>query len=97
VLAFDLAEKYRTITIVMADGSIGQMMEPAELPPMRPIKTEKPDWAVTGADPRSRPAFPFLDLYQSGRGRGLQLPVDADLESHPGKRDSLPRILPGRC
>jgi 2-oxoglutarate/2-oxoacid ferredoxin oxidoreductase subunit alpha len=36
VLAFDLAEKYRTIAIVMADGSIGQMMEPAELPPMRP-------------------------------------------------------------
>lgn len=52
VLAFDLAEKYRTIAIVMADGSIGQMMEPAELPPMRPIKTERPEWAVTGAEGR---------------------------------------------
>jgi 2-oxoglutarate ferredoxin oxidoreductase subunit alpha len=52
VMAFDLAEKYRTIAIVMADGSIGQMMEPAELPPMRPIRTEKPDWAVTGAQGR---------------------------------------------
>ncbi|MGB9674005.1 MAG: 3-methyl-2-oxobutanoate dehydrogenase subunit beta, partial [Anaerolineales bacterium] len=29
VLAFDLAEKYRTITFVIADGNIGQMMEPA--------------------------------------------------------------------
>ncbi len=49
VLSFDLAEKYRCITIVLADGSIGQMMEPAELPEMRPVRKERPDWAVTGA------------------------------------------------
>jgi 2-oxoglutarate ferredoxin oxidoreductase subunit alpha len=49
VLAFDLAEKYRSIAVVMADGSIGQMMEPAELPDMRPLRTTRPDWAVTGA------------------------------------------------
>lgn len=49
VLSFDLAEKYRCITIVMADGSIGQMMEPAELPEMQPVRKERPDWAVTGA------------------------------------------------
>jgi len=48
VLAFDLAEKYRNICIVMADGSIGQMMEPAELPPMRPLRTITPDWATDG-------------------------------------------------
>ncbi|MCX8062913.1 MAG: 3-methyl-2-oxobutanoate dehydrogenase subunit VorB [Anaerolineales bacterium] len=54
VLAFDLAEKYRTIVFIMADGNIGQMMEPAELPPMRPIKTEYPDWAVRGAMGRER-------------------------------------------
>ena len=52
VLAFDLAEKYRAIAIVMADGSIGQMMEPAELPEMRPLPTSRPDWAVTGAEGR---------------------------------------------
>ncbi len=51
VLAFDLADKYRTIAMVVADGSIGQMMEPAELPPMRPLRTpaERPEWALTGA------------------------------------------------
>lgn len=54
VLAFDLAEKYRAITVVMADGSIGQMMEPAELPPMQPVKTTRPDWAVAGAEGRER-------------------------------------------
>ncbi len=47
--AFDLAEKYRTVVIVVADGNIGQMMEPAEMPPMREIKTDRPDWALTGA------------------------------------------------
>lgn len=54
VLAFDLAEKYRAIVIVMADGNIGQIMEPAELPPMRPLRTEHPDWAVRGALGRER-------------------------------------------
>lgn len=49
VLAFDLAEKYRSITAVLLDGSLGQMMEPAELPEMRPVKTTFPDWAVRGA------------------------------------------------
>ena len=49
--AFPLAEKYRTIVIVAADGSLGQMMEPAEMPPMRPPLTEaeRGDWAVRGA------------------------------------------------
>ncbi len=48
-MAFDLAEKYRSIVIIMIDGNIGQMMEPTEMPPMRPLKTEYPDWAVRGA------------------------------------------------
>jgi 2-oxoglutarate ferredoxin oxidoreductase subunit alpha len=46
--AFDLAEKYRAIVIVLTDGSIGQMMEPAEMPEMRPLKKDYPDWAVRG-------------------------------------------------
>jgi 2-oxoglutarate ferredoxin oxidoreductase subunit alpha len=54
VMAFDLAEKYRCIVIIMVDGNIGQMMEPAELPPMRPIRTEYPDWSVSGAKDRER-------------------------------------------
>lgn len=51
VLAFDLAEKYRTVVFVIGDGSMGQMMEPAELPPMRPTRSaeDRPDWALTGA------------------------------------------------
>ena len=51
-LAFDLADRYRIVAVVAADGSLGQMMEGAELPPMRDL-AERPDWAVTGARGRA--------------------------------------------
>lgn len=61
--AFDLAEKYRTIVIILTDGSLGQMMEPAELPPMRPVRRleERPSWALTGA--RGRPPNVITSIY----------------------------------
>ncbi len=62
VLAFDLAEKYRHIVAILADGAIGQMMEPAELPEMRPIKMERPGWALTGASGRSHNVITSLYL-----------------------------------
>ena len=47
-LAFDLADKYRVPAMLLADGTIGQMMEPVELPEPKEVAfTEKP-WAVTG-------------------------------------------------
>ena len=51
-VAFDLAEKYRSIVHVIVDGNMGQMMEPAELPPMKEIPETVPDWAVSGAKGR---------------------------------------------
>ncbi|MFW5772257.1 MAG: transketolase C-terminal domain-containing protein, partial [Phototrophicaceae bacterium] len=45
---------YRHIVFVVADGLVGQMMEPAELPPMRELPTERPDWALTGAKGRDK-------------------------------------------
>jgi 2-oxoglutarate ferredoxin oxidoreductase subunit alpha len=53
-LAFDLAEKYLNIACVLLDGSIGQMMEPIELPPMREVKRTVFPWATTGAQGRQR-------------------------------------------
>ena len=47
IKAFDLADKYRMPTMLLADGTMGQMMEPVELPDVDPEKVEKP-WAVTG-------------------------------------------------
>jgi 2-oxoglutarate ferredoxin oxidoreductase subunit alpha len=75
VLAFDLAEQYRTLVFVVADGTIGQMMEPAELPPMRPLATGRPAWAVTGANGRPRNLITSLALDVAGLERlnlGLQ-------------------------
>ena len=46
-LAFDLADKYRMPSMLLADGTLGQMMEPVELPEEDPHLIEKP-WAVTG-------------------------------------------------
>jgi len=48
VLAFDLAEKYRAICMVILDGCVGQMMEPAEMPEMRPVRREDWDWNTDG-------------------------------------------------
>ena len=52
VLSFDLAEKYRTLVFLVLDGAIGQMMEPAELPPMQEVKKERPLWALTSQEKR---------------------------------------------
>jgi len=51
-LAFELAEKYRTLVFIAGDGSLGQMMESAELPPMQDLPKERPAWAITGAKGR---------------------------------------------
>ena len=50
--AFDLADLYRTPVIVLADGLLGQMMEPVEFrEPPKPALPAKP-WALTGAKGR---------------------------------------------
>lgn len=46
-LAFDLADKYRCPAMLLADGTMGQMMEPVALPEPHRSVIEKP-WAVTG-------------------------------------------------
>lgn len=47
--SFDLAFRYRTIVLIAADGTLGQMMEPVEMPPARAPETERPAWALDGA------------------------------------------------
>ena len=47
MLAFDLADKYRVQAMILADGTVGQMMEPVELPEARTPAFEKP-WALRG-------------------------------------------------
>ncbi|MBI5084510.1 MAG: 3-methyl-2-oxobutanoate dehydrogenase subunit VorB, partial [Acidobacteria bacterium] len=47
-LAFDLADSYRTPVYVMADGFIGQMMEPVDFLSVDPYHPRTPEWAVDG-------------------------------------------------
>ena len=47
VKGFDLADKYRVPAMVLADGTMGQMMEPVALDVEKGEKVEKP-WATTG-------------------------------------------------
>ena len=46
-LAFNLADKYRMPAMLLADGTMGQMMEPVVLPEPSCHTVDKP-WAVTG-------------------------------------------------
>ena len=47
VKGFDLADKYRVTSMILADGTMGQMMEPVSLNYGEPTKYDK-SWAVTG-------------------------------------------------
>lgn len=50
--AFEVADRYRNPALVLADGALGQMMEPVEIPTTVGVEPEKP-WAVRGtADTR---------------------------------------------
>ena len=56
-LGFDLAFKYRTPSMILADGVVGQRMEKVVLPPFRPRRTdaeieEQCPWAATGKHKR---------------------------------------------
>ena len=56
-LGFDLAFKYRTPAMILADGIVGQMMEKVVLPPQRPRRTEEEvrrqcPWAACGKGDR---------------------------------------------
>ena len=48
--AFELAEKYRMPAMLLADGTMGQMMEPVALPEPSEIDTTPKSWAATGTN-----------------------------------------------
>ncbi len=51
---FDLAEKYRMPCMLLADGTMGQMMEPVELREREEAPADKP-WALTGTENKRKP------------------------------------------
>ena len=61
---FDLADKYRNPVVVVADGMIGQMMEPVEFPKRENVELPEKDWAATGTGGK-RPPNIINSLYLS--------------------------------
>jgi 2-oxoglutarate ferredoxin oxidoreductase subunit alpha len=51
-MAFDLADKYRNPVLVLADGLLGQVMEPVDLAPAKPLSIPARDWKLDGAKGR---------------------------------------------
>ena len=61
IKAFELADKYRVVTIILGDGYLGQMSEPLILP--EPVKSipEKP-WALRGTKGKEQKTIASLRL-----------------------------------
>lgn len=58
--AFYLSQKYRNPTILLADGLLGQMMEPIEMTDYPYPEVSNSDWALTGA--KGRPSRAIYSL-----------------------------------
>jgi 2-oxoglutarate ferredoxin oxidoreductase subunit alpha len=63
-LCYALAEKYRIPVMILADGMLGQMMEPVELnyEPIDPKSVKAQDWWLTGCQGRERRVVRSYDL-----------------------------------
>ena len=69
-MAFDLADKYRNPVLLLADGQLGQLMEPVELAPPQARQLPPRSWALDGAKGRKPRLIRSL------------LMVDGELEKH---------------
>jgi 2-oxoglutarate ferredoxin oxidoreductase subunit alpha len=68
VRAFEKADEYRNPVMILGDAVLGQMMEPVELPEIKPKKVDKP-WALTGA--KDRPGKVIRSLFMSPGEDGM--------------------------
>jgi 2-oxoglutarate ferredoxin oxidoreductase subunit alpha len=60
--SFALAQKYRMVVLISADGMLGQMMEPVEIKEMNPPEEEEKEWALTATEGK-RPPRVIYSLY----------------------------------
>jgi 2-oxoglutarate ferredoxin oxidoreductase subunit alpha len=81
--AFALAERYRTPVLILADGILGQAMEPIE-PHFRPVLRHRADWILGGADGRAPRVV-----------RSLHLQAD-ELEAHNRELQQVYAEIAGR-
>ena len=63
--AFDLAEKYRTVVIILSDGGISQMIEKVVLPEPKEHDKSKFDWAIKEYKKLDEPKVKVTNLDRS--------------------------------
>lgn len=81
IRAFDMADKYRNPVMILADGVLGQMMEPVEFKEIKKIDLPPKTWALTGAKGREPNLIRSLYLKKEGEleQRNLELKKKYDL------------------
>lgn len=69
VLAFELADQYRNLVMILADSLLGQVYETIEFDKEKVAEVKERDWAITGAKGRKRKIsiahFPEIDTYNN--------------------------------
>ena len=78
-LAFDLADEYRMTVLILADGLLGQMMEPVVLEKKPSRKLPPKDWALTGKKGRKQNIVRSL-LLEPGALEALNYKLGAKYE-----------------
>jgi 2-oxoglutarate ferredoxin oxidoreductase subunit alpha len=63
MLGFDLADEYRNPVMILGDGMIGQMMEPAEFSSYKKRDLPPKTWAVSGWKDKSKPPKLITSLF----------------------------------
>lgn len=62
VKAFDIADRYRVVVMILGDGFLGQMSEAVELPEPTGKTFDKSSWTLTGANGREQHIIASLRL-----------------------------------
>ncbi len=85
VKAFDLADRYRIVVILLGDGFIGQMSEPISLPKPSGLVFDKSGWALTGAKDRDTHHIVSLRLNPEDALEKLNIRLQAKYRDIEGK------------
>jgi 2-oxoglutarate ferredoxin oxidoreductase subunit alpha len=85
VKAFDLADKYRMVVMLLGDGFIGQMSEPIVMPKPSGLSFDKSGWTLTGAKGRETHLIASMRLNPEDELMKLNLRLQAkyrDVAAH---------------
>ncbi len=101
-MGFELAEKYRNPVLILADGLLGQMMEPVEFKfkPIDPQSLPEPEWALSGCKGRERRIVRSYDLrpgkleeWNKRRYEKYQIVIDQEQRYEENKCDDADLII----